>query len=157
MDDIIVRDFVEKDAEAVSAIICKNLMEVNIKDYTQEAMEGLCEKNSPENVRERAKIRHTYVATLDDVIIGSGAIGMLDEPDASMIHSVFIEPDMQGRGIGKLILEALEADAFFVDCHLVKVNASITAMPFYVRMGYEHEYGEARLVDNDYYPMIKKP
>jgi GNAT superfamily N-acetyltransferase len=153
--DIEVRVFNIDDAKITSEIICRNFLEVNAKDYDIEPMKEFCRFNTPEKLIEKSKERHIYVATMNDEVVGTGAIGREKEDGVSMIHSVFILPELQGRGIGREVLDALENDEIFKSSRVIKVCASITALNFYLKMGYAHEFGEARLIDNDYYPMIK--
>ena len=155
MENILIRRFEECDAEVVSKIICRNLLEVNIRDYKLEAMQYLCTFNSPEELIIKAKERHSYVAIMDGVIVGTGSIGMEEEPFVSMIHSVFILPEIQGKGIGRCILNTIEQDVLFMTSKLIKVYASITALDFYLKMGYLHEYGQAKLMEHDNYHLLK--
>lgn len=155
MKNILIRRFEDSDAEVVSNIICRNLLEVNIRDYKLEAMQYLCTFNSPDEVKKNAKERHSYIAIMDGVIVGTGSIGMEEKPFVSMIHSVFILPEIQGKGIGRCILNTIEQDAFFINSKLVKVYASITALDFYLKMGYLHEYGQAKLTEHDNYHLLK--
>ncbi len=156
MKEIVIRRFDEKDAEIASQIICRNFLEVNIIDYDIEWMKELCTFNTPDKLIEKSKVRHSYVALSEGMIVGTGSIGVEDKVDVSMIHSVFILPELQGQGIGKKIMDVLESDEFFLKSNLVKVCASKTALDFYLKMGYDYEYGEPRLIDDDYWPVVKR-
>ncbi|HYM97686.1 MAG TPA: GNAT family N-acetyltransferase, partial [Candidatus Sulfotelmatobacter sp.] len=50
------------------------------------------------------------VARADGRAVGCGAIRRLD-PTTAEIKRMYVEPDLQGRGVGRQILEALEAVA----------------------------------------------
>lgn len=155
MENITIRRFEASDAKVVSDIICRNLLEINIKDYSIEAMKVLCTFNTPEVLIVKSKERHSYVAVMGDGIVGTGSIGMEDEAQVSMIHTVFIVPERQGEGIGRHILNALEKDVFFTTSKRVKACASITALGFYLKMGYGFADKQAKLIDDDYYPVVK--
>jgi hypothetical protein len=43
MKGLLIKRFENSDASAVSNIICRNFMEINIKDYPKEEMEHLAE------------------------------------------------------------------------------------------------------------------
>lgn len=47
-------------------------------------------------------------------------------------------PEYQGKGIGKSIIETLEADEYFLRAKRIEIPASITATPFYIKMGYDY-------------------
>ena len=44
-------------------------------------------------------------------------------------------------GVGRLIIETLEKDEFFLRAKRVEIPASITATPFYLKMGYNYKNG----------------
>lgn len=71
MENILIKRFENSDAEVVSNIICRNLLEVNIRDYKLEAMQYLCIFNSQEDLMIKSKGRHSFVAIMDGVIVGT--------------------------------------------------------------------------------------
>jgi hypothetical protein len=50
MKDWYIRRFEDKDAAAVSGMICRNFLEVNIKDYPREEMERLSRYYNPDKL-----------------------------------------------------------------------------------------------------------
>lgn len=66
-------------------------------------------------------------------------------------------PEYQGRGIGRKIIETLEADEYFLRAWRTEVGSSRTAVDFYLRMGYKFknnitvpdEFGVVRLEKAD--------
>ena len=50
-------------------------------------------------------------------------------------------PEYQGKGIGRKIIEALESDDLFLRAKRIEIPASITACPFYRKMGYTYKNG----------------
>ena len=50
-------------------------------------------------------------------------------------------PEYQGKGIGRLIVETLEKDEFFLRAKRIEIPASITGVPFYLKMGYDYKNG----------------
>ena len=53
-----------------------------------------------------------------------------------MVRSVFVEPGLQGAGIGRQLMYSLEAVAASNEVKPLKVPSSITAEGFYRAMGY---------------------
>ena len=144
-----IRRFEESDAPEVSALIVKTLKTSNAADYPPDIIESLCEKFSPEWVRERASRTHFYVAGEDGTIVGCGAVGPFwDREDESTLFNIFVLPEYQGRGIGRAIVETLERDEYFLRAKRVEIAASITALGFYKKLGYSHKDGKA-LLDGD--------
>ena len=139
---MIIRRFEEKDAGAVSGMIAETLRKTNRKDYSEEYLEDIIRHLQPDDILARAGWQHFYVAEEDACVIGCGAIGPYwGKMDESSLFTVFVHPDHQGRGIGRRIMETLERDAYFLRAKRVEIPASVTAAPFYLKMGYTFKNG----------------
>ena len=57
------------------------------------------------------------------------------------MFTIFVLPEYQGKGIGRKIIETLEQDEYFLRAKRVEIPASITATPFYLKMGYTYKNG----------------
>ena len=137
-----IRRLVESDAEAVSQVIRTTISISNKKDYPEDLMDQLIAIETPEHVLERASWTHFYVVEDEDQIIGCGAIGPYwGKEDESSLFTIFVLPDHQGKGIGKKIIETLENDEFFLRAKRIEIPASITGVPFYLKMGYHYKDG----------------
>ena len=137
-----VRRFQNSDANEVSALIIKTLRTTNIKDYSEEYIENDVKMFSPEGVIERAAWTHFYVVCDRNVIVGCGAIGSYwGKEDESSLFNIFVLPEYQGKGIGRKIIEALESDDLFLRAKRIEIPASITACPFYRKLGYTYKNG----------------
>ena len=137
-----VRRFQNSDANEVSALIIKTLRTTNIKDYSEEYIENDVKMFSPEGVIERAVWTHFYVVCDGNVIVGCGAIGSYwGKEDESSLFNIFVLPEYQGKGIGRKIIEALESDDLFLRAKRIEIPASITACPFYRKLGYTYKNG----------------
>ncbi len=139
---MIIRRFEEKDAGAVSGLIAETLRKTNRKDYSEEYLEDIIRHLQPDDILARAGWQHFYVAEEDACVIGCGAIGPYwGKMDESSLFTVFVHPDHQGRGIGRRIMETLERDVYFLRAKRVEIPASVTAAPFYLKMGYTFKNG----------------
>lgn len=151
-----IRKFTEDDAEEVAALIQKNFREVNIKDYGEKAVEELCRTHNAEWVINTAGYAHMYVFCLEGRIIGCGSISSYwGSEDESILLTVFVTPQLHGRGIGRRIIETLEKDELFVRARRVEIPASITAVEFYRRFGYEFKDGARQLDKENLYRLEK--
>ena len=140
--DITIRRLEEKDAEKVSELIRTTISISNKKDYPEELMDQLIAIETPEHVLERASWTHFYVAEKDGAIIGCGAIGPYwGKEDESSLFTIFVNPECQGKGVGRLIVETLEKDEYFTRAKRIEIPASITGIPFYLKMGYDYKNG----------------
>ena len=151
-----VRRFQKADANEVSALIIKTLRTSNSKDYSPEHIENDVKAFDPEGVLTRAGWTHLYVVCDGDVIVGCGAIGPYwGKEDESSLFNIFVLPEYQGRGIGRLIVETLEQDEFFLRAKRIEIPASITACEFYKKLGYTHKNGIETVDEEQLYRLEK--
>ena len=137
-----IRRFQEGDAEAVSALLAVTLRTTNIKDYSSEYIENQIKTHQPQNILERASWTHFYVVCDTEKIVGCGAIGPYwGKTDESSLFTIFVLPEYQGFGIGRKIIQTLEQDEYFLRAKRIEIPASITATPFYRKMGYDYKNG----------------
>ena len=137
-----IRRFRDQDAQAVSDLIVTTIRISNVKDYPEDLMEELARTETPEHVLQRASWTHFYVAELGGVIIGCGAIGPYwGKEDESSLFTIFVLPEYQGKGVGRFIINTLEKDEFFTRANRIEIPASITGVPFYLKMGYDYKNG----------------
>lgn len=139
---ITARRFETADAQEVSALIIKTLRTTNIKDYSPEYIEKDVAQFTPEKVVERASWTHFYVFCDEGIIVGCGAIGPYWSSETeSSLFNIFVLPEYQGKGVGRKIIETLEADEYALRAKRIEIPASITACAFYRKMGYDYKNG----------------
>jgi len=149
---MIIRQFRESDAREVSELIVHCLKEINAKYYTDDVIEKLIEVHSPEEIVKRSKNQLVLVADQYDDIIGTATVKF----SSNYFGSVFVHPDFQGRGIGKRLMENLEDLIAQNGRNMVEIHASLNAVEFYEKIGYERK---SLIEDEDFgksYLMIKK-
>lgn len=151
-----IRRFRVEDAGEVSELIAKTLRTVNIKDYSEEYIEANVSSHSADVLIERAKNGHMYVVYDDSQIVGCGAIaGYWGSTTESILLTIFVLPEYQGKKIGTLIIRTLEKDEFFLRAKRIEIPASITAVDFYKKMGYDYKNGIAEIDDEQLYRLEK--
>lgn len=151
-----VRRFIEKDADQVSNLVCRNFIEVNSKDYPFEEMKKLVLIFSPEKILNTALNAHMYVVCDDENIIGTGSISSFwGSETESILRTIFVLPEYHYKGIGKLIIQALENDELFLRAKRIEIPSSITACGFYEKMGYSYKNGIKILDEEGHYKMEK--
>ncbi|UVM19956.1 GNAT family N-acetyltransferase [Pseudomonas wadenswilerensis] len=68
----------------------------------------------------------------------------------NVVRSVFVVPGLQGTGVGRALMQAIEDLARQTGQALLRVPSSITAEAFYARLGYakvrEVMEGEERVI-----------
>lgn len=127
---MIIRKFKEEDAVRVSEIIWKALEVSNSKDYGQDVLLNMKKEYSAERIGFLSKSRTLLIAEDAGMVIGVGGI------ENDFISCVFVDPDQQGKGIGRGIMKALEAIAKDNRYQAVFLHSSITAESFYAGIGY---------------------
>lgn len=151
-----IRRFTEQDAKAVSELIIRTIRISNVRDYPAELMEELVRTETPEHVLQRASWTHFYVAEEEGKIIGCGAIGPYwGKEDESSLFTIFVDPDCQGKGVGRAIVGTLEQDEFALRARRIEIPASITGLPFYQKMGYSFKGGKNEIDEEHLYRLEK--
>lgn len=134
--------FKEEDATEIKLLIHRAMLETNIQDYTLESLQEDMKAIDEAMLIHRASFTHFYVFRDGSKIIGTGAIGPYwDSLTESSLFTIFVLPEYQGQGVGRLIIETLEKDGFYESADRVEVPASITAVNFYKQFGYKLKPG----------------
>lgn len=154
--EVTVRSYQEQDAEAIVNLIRRNFLEINVKDYGETAMKALAEHHDVNWFKEVASYAHVYVFCIDEEIIGVGSSssywGSLTE---SILLTIFVLPELHGNGIGRFIVQTLEQDEFFLRADRIEIPASITAVEFYKKQGYDYKNGINELDDEGHFRLEK--
>jgi ribosomal protein S18 acetylase RimI-like enzyme len=79
---------------------------------------------------------HVIACTDDGDIVGVGRV-QFNSSDEAQIRYMAVEPEYEGRGIGRRIVTALETIAFENARRLMVLDAREPALGFYQRLGYE--------------------
>jgi len=113
------------------------------KFYPQEEIENVVKSLDENGVKKRASWTHFYVIKEKGKIVACGAIGEYwGSKTESSLFTIFVDPDYQGMGYGRKIIEALEEDEYFKRAKRIEIPAAMSAIPFYRKMGYEHKNGQ---------------
>ena len=151
-----IRRFQPEDAAETAQMIARTLLISNSKDYSREYIERITASHSAEIISERAKDGHMYIACDGSRIIGCGAIaGYWGSITESILLTIFVLPEYQGHGVGKQIIQTLEQDEFFLRAKRIEIPASVTAVEFYKKMGYNYKNGIAEMDDEQLYRLEK--
>lgn len=151
-----IRRFRPEDAEETARLIQTTLKISNSKDYPPEYIEYNIATHTAEVLRQRAEEGHMYVACDGRRIIGCGAIAPYwGSETESILLTIFVLPEYQGKGVGRAIIETLEQDEYFLRASRIEIPASITGAEFYKKMGYRCKNGVEELEDGVMYRLEK--
>ena len=157
LNDITIRRFEEQDAEAVQTLIVRNFLEVNSKDYGMEIMQEVAKTYDSEKIKRIASYAHMYVFEYRKQVVGVGSISSFwGSETESILLTIFVLPELHGNGIGKLIMQTLEQDEFYIRANRIEIPSSITAVEFYRKFGYDYKNGIKELDKENYYLLEKR-
>ncbi|MEA2952114.1 MAG: hypothetical protein QOJ96_1634 [Alphaproteobacteria bacterium] len=131
MGTVTIRAATTADAPTISALIQRTIRITNSHDYGREIVDLICTNFTVEKVVQKMAERDVFVCFQDDVLAGTISLG------DDKLHSLFVEPCLQRRGVGTLLVEYLEKHAIRRGFSLLRLSSSITARPFYESLGYQ--------------------
>ena len=134
-----IRRFQAGDENALSVLIRRTLREVNYTSPKSE-LDYLIPHYSPETMVELSRTGHTYVLEEDGQIVGSGTV-LPDGASEAEIVAAFLVPESIGKGYGRKLFEAREADELAVKAERVWLTSSDMALGFYEHMGWVNPNG----------------
>lgn len=160
MEQLIIRPVRKEDYSQVVDLIKRTMLEVNIKDYDRDYLLEYVKRYDDKELAAFVESEgcHFYVAFLGVELAACGAVAPSEEKRGAMeIRSVYVRPDLEGMGLGREMMAVLEGDSAFLSARWVVVSASITAHPFYAKLGYTYVGGTPVCEENDHYWMEKFP
>ena len=119
------------DAEAISQLILAALHSSNARDYPADVIARVASNFTPDAVLALLQRRVVLVAVQDKVVVATAAL------DANVVRSVFVNPALQGQGIGRLLMIEIELRAREAGVTVLSVPSSLTAEPFYTKLGFQ--------------------
>ncbi len=139
-----IRPAIEADAGEISPAMLRALRKTNARGYTKEIIERIRANFGRYAVRQLIGKRTVFVATIDGCVVGTASL------DGNKVHSVFVAPDAQARGIGTALMAEIESTARERNILALILSSSITAETFYARIGFtavrENYYGDERRI-----------
>lgn len=133
MTDLRFRQFTPADADQIACLFHDTIHAVNRQDYSPAQLAAW----APEDIYFQDWVafctnRITFVAEINGIIAGFANL----ESDG-YVNCFYCHKDYQGQGIGKGLYQAIEAKALELGCDRLFADVSITAKPFFQRMGFE--------------------
>jgi GNAT superfamily N-acetyltransferase len=139
-----LRRALDGDADAVSQLIVSALRETNANDYSRAVVERVEKSFSPAAVLDLLGRRRVFVAVSEQRVVGTASL------DGSVVRTVFVAPDVQGRGVGRQLMAEVERAAREAGVAVLTVPSSVTAERFYSRLGFksvrDSYHGEERTI-----------
>ncbi|GAB4345482.1 MAG: GNAT family N-acetyltransferase [Leptolyngbyaceae cyanobacterium] len=127
-----IRLFEAQDIEQIARLFHDTVREVNIHNYSSDQVRAWAPDDIHfRNWMEVCSTRYTYVADDAGVIVGFGELEANGHIDCFYCHKNY-----QRCGVGRRIYQAIEAKAVELLVNRLFIEASITAKPFFQKMGF---------------------
>ena len=130
MDALTIRPATAADVAALSDLIRRAVRLSNAGDYAAPVVELISANHAPDKVAQRLVERDVFVCLDGPRIVGTIGLG------GDKLRSLFVEPGLQGKGVGARLVAHLEAHARKAGVAELQLSSSITARGFYERLGY---------------------
>lgn len=130
---IVVRKASSLDFEQMIVVIQKAHRFSFANLYPKELIEDFCKKYTFEHMQERAKNTIFFVAENLQTKKILGVIALTN----NQLRTFFVDPDFQGKGIGKMLYEKLEQEAKQQQITKLFLEASPVGEPIYQHFGFK--------------------
>jgi GNAT superfamily N-acetyltransferase len=100
--------------------------------YTSDQIEAWAGPKRPEHYERLIRDLIVFVAEEGADVVAFGAL----EGTAADIRALYVAPEFVGRGIGSMVLEALESEARCLALPRLTVSATLNSVAFYGARGY---------------------
>ena len=130
---VTIRRAREKDAEAVGRVHRNAIRGLARGHYTDEQIEAWSGPRPQAHFGDVIRGKEFYVAEEGGEVVGFGSLNV----GAGEVDAVYVAPAAAGRGVGMKLLRAVEGRAREAGLKRLRVEASLNAVGFYERAGYE--------------------
>ena len=153
-EELAIRRFRPGDLDDVYALVCETIETSYAAVYPPRVVDFFHQYHERAIVVSDAAGGHTIVVRSDGMLVATGTrIG-------TTVRRVFVRPEWQRRGIGRLVMTELEAEALTDEVERLDLSAALPALEFYLRLGYEvvseEDYEVAPGQHLEYYEMAKR-
>ncbi len=144
----------DTDLIGVRKLIHKTIEACYYAYYDEPVVSYFKEFYNNENIKERAKNGSTFVYQIDTKIVGTGSL------TGYRINDLFVDPSLQGRGIGKRIMYSLLCEAEKQNIRTLQLFATPGSQSFYHHLGFQTVSEEKIWIESifplDFYVMEKR-
>jgi GNAT superfamily N-acetyltransferase len=143
-DKIHIREYREADAPAVGRLIADTFGKFNLSSATAEQRDQLLgpflHARSPDKAHQEA-IAQAIRSEMVFIAEWDGQIAGVLRGRTTRLGSLFVRGEYHRRGIARRLVERFEQEVAAQGGTVVKVAATLYALPFYLKMGYKRTTG----------------
>ena len=126
----VIRRATRDDVDALAELIDRTVVQSNAPDYPPATLAELRAFANPARLLELMADRECFVAVAGGRIVGTISLG------GERLRQMYVAPEIQKGGLGRQLVEFLEAHARAQGIAELALHSSLTARGFYERMGY---------------------
>jgi len=126
---IAIRRWRPEDTEELATLFKRTVREIASRDYSADQIAAWA--MGPDDFAERMAARVTFVA-----VEGTRLVGFIQYEPPDHIDMTYVHAERQNMGVATALLKALEDEARSRNVPTLRVEASITARPFFEKRGY---------------------
>jgi putative acetyltransferase len=130
MPALSIRAATADDAAAISALVQQSVRLGNADAYPPPIIDLICANFSPAKVLQRMAEREVFVGEVEGQVAATVSLR------GDKLYSLFVAPGRQGTGVGRRLVEHIEAAAARRGVRELRLSAALSARPFYERLGY---------------------
>lgn len=128
---MLIRDYKEADCAEIAVLFYNTVHKICCKHYTKQQLNAWAQSPPDEKALNEVFLKsYTVVAEGDGVITGFGNI------ENDYLDRLYVHKDYQNQGVGAKLTAKLESYARQQGICKITTHASITALPFFEKLGY---------------------
>jgi ribosomal protein S18 acetylase RimI-like enzyme len=143
-----------EDCESIGSVHKAAVSGIRTTLYTPEEIQSWSAPRKPEDYKKLIRTREFFIAEAGGDIVGFGVLNQ----ESAVVEAVYVSPGVGRRGIGLEVLRKLEERAIAAGLRVLRLNASLNAVPFYEKAGYvaqdRAKYELASGIEIDCVPMV---
>lgn len=137
-----LKHFQASDVDAVVSLFTETVHAVNAQDYSESQLDAWAPQD-PDRAAwtRRLEGQYTQLAWQEGELLGFGSL-----TDKGLVDFLFIHHACQRKGLASLIYLRLEFEAYHKGISRLYTEASITARPFFEKMGFSMVFPQEKEV-----------
>ncbi|QIK56435.1 GNAT family N-acetyltransferase [Erysipelothrix sp. HDW6A] len=125
-----IRPYTPQDLDQILKLFYDTVHTVNIVDYSPVQVDTWAPRNPNKDLWNTTLSKNLSLVALVDHEV----IGFIDLEKSGYLNRLFIHKDFQSKGLASKLLKELLS---LSNHHLITVDSSITALPFFLRHGFQ--------------------
>ena len=131
---MIIREAVIDDAADLLRLHTRSVLELCRDDYTSDQLKYWLSYSTLEKYQKRLELHPSFVAECDGKLIGY----VRWNPETNELCSIFVDPDYVRQGVATALMDIAYRDALSHGVKEMWLSASLTAVPFYQKIGWQY-------------------